>query len=113
LCGPRWNLVQLGDTSVSESKTPYRAHLVFDADTLRVAGSGGCDRVSGRFEIDGELLRFGPMASTRMACPDGMDIERQFLKALAQVERYRICCQFLEILNEKGNVIARFKEDGW
>ncbi|MFO7912032.1 MAG: META domain-containing protein [Desulfotignum sp.] len=111
LCGPRWNLVQLGDTSMSESTTPRQAYLVFDADTLHVAGSGGCNRVSGRFEIDGELLRFGPMASTRMACPDGMGLERQFLKALAQVERYRICGRLLDFLNDMGTVIVRFEAE--
>jgi len=94
---------------MSDSTTPRQAYLMFDADTLRVAGSGGCNRVSGRFEIDGDRLRFGPMVSTRMACPDGVDLERQFLEALAQVERYRICGSFLEFLSGKGNVIVWFE----
>jgi len=42
---------------------------------------------AGRFEIDGGRLRFGLMVSTRMACPADMDLERQFLEALAQVEQ--------------------------
>jgi copper homeostasis protein (lipoprotein) len=111
LCGPHWNLVYLGPTPVSAVANQQQAHLVFDADTLRVAGSGGCNRVAGSFEIDGERLRFGPMASTRMACPGGMDLERQFLEALAQVERYRICENTLELLDISSNLLALFETD--
>jgi heat shock protein HslJ len=48
---------------------------------MRVAGSGGCNRVMGSFEVDGDQLRFGRMGSTRMSCPDGMEQERRFLEA--------------------------------
>lgn len=67
---------------------------------------------AGRFEIDGGRLRFGPMVSTRMACPADMDLERQFLEALAQVERYRMCGSILEILDVSGNLLAQFASDG-
>jgi heat shock protein HslJ len=78
---------------------PRQVYLVFAEDTLRVFGSGGCNRVNSRFELGQDLLQSGPMASTRMACPDGMELERQFLEALIQVERYRICGRILDLLD--------------
>ncbi|MDZ7666172.1 MAG: META domain-containing protein [Desulfotignum sp.] len=65
---------------------------------------------AGSFEIDGGQLRFGPMVSTRMACPDGMDVERQFLETLAQVERYRIFGSFLEFLNGSDTMMPGLKQ---
>jgi heat shock protein HslJ len=33
------------------------------------SGSTGCNRFTGRYELTGETLTFGPLAATRMACP--------------------------------------------
>lgn len=78
-------------------------------DTLCVAGSGGCNRLSGGFELDGDRLRFGRMAATRMKCPDGMEQERRFLKALEQVLGYPIRDSHLELLDANGAVTLRFE----
>ena len=109
LRGTYWKLVRLGDEPVAAATKQREAHLVFSSDEARVAGSGGCNRVTGSFELDGDRLRFGRMASTRMSCPDGMDQEQRFLKALEHVERYRTRGSHLELLGATGAVIARFE----
>lgn len=54
-----------------------------------VSGSGGCNRMSGRATITGRSIRFGPLASTNMACtPAAMDQEHRFFTALNQVRRW-------------------------
>lgn len=57
----------------------------------RVSGSGGCNRISGKAEISGSRIRFGPVASTKMACvPAAMDQEAKFLTALGDARKWRI-----------------------
>lgn len=43
--------------------------LAFDAAD-RLAGSAGCNRFTGSYAISGEGLSIGPVAATRMACPE-------------------------------------------
>ncbi len=109
LRGTYWKLVRLGDNPVAAAMEQRKAHLVFAADGLQVAGSDGCNRLSGSFELDGERLRFGRMASTRMSCPDNLDQQQRFRQALEQVERYRIRGGHLEFFDATGAVSARFE----
>ncbi len=92
-----------------QSTQSFQNRLVFAADGLRVAGSDGCNRLSGSFEQDGDRLRFGRMASTRMSCPDDLDQQQRFRRVLEQVERHRIRGSHLELLAATGAVSARFE----
>jgi heat shock protein HslJ len=110
LRGTHWKLVRLGDAPVepTERQGPY---LEFATDELRVAGSGGCNRVMGAFELDGEEIHLGRLASTMMACETGMEQEQRFLRSLEVVERYRIAGRQLELLGADGAVVARFEAE--
>jgi copper homeostasis protein (lipoprotein) len=109
LRGTTWKLLRLGDKPVSQADRQREAHLLLANDEMRVSGSGGCNRITGSFELDGDRLRFGQMASTRMACPEGMEQEQRFLDALEKVEHYRIRDSHLEFLDAAGAVITRFE----
>lgn len=109
LRGTYWKLVRLGDNPVAAATKQREPHLIFAADALRVAGSDGCNRVTGSLELDGDRLRFGHMASTQMSCVDNTDQHTRFREALRHVERYRIRGSHLELLNETGAVRARFE----
>ncbi len=64
--------------------------IVFGADG-RVSGSSGCNRFNGSVTVDGKALSFGPLASTRMACPGPLDAqERAFFGALERVAGHNI-----------------------
>jgi copper homeostasis protein (lipoprotein) len=54
-----------------------------------VSGSGGCNRFTGSYELNGERLTFGETAGTMMACIEGMETEKEFFAALKQVRRAR------------------------
>jgi copper homeostasis protein (lipoprotein) len=108
LRGTYWKLVRLGETPVQVAENQREPHLVFARDELRVSG-GGCNRVTGGFELDGEKLKLGPLAGTMMACPAGMEQEQRFLQALGKVERHGIRGSHLEMLDGAGAVIARFE----
>lgn len=74
-----------------------------------VYGSGGCNRFRGSATISGEKLRFGPLASTMMACPPAvMDQERKFLDALEATRTYRFEGPFLYFLDDGGTKLVTF-----
>jgi len=56
----------------------------------RVAGNGSCNRFTSSVTINGEALKLGPLASTRMAClNDNVGAqEDKYLKALGAATRY-------------------------
>ena len=55
----------------------------------QVGGSGGCNRYGGPVEVSGELIRFGPLSSTSMACSPAIgDQEKRFFAALRAATRF-------------------------
>lgn len=109
LRGTYWKLVRLGAAPVEAAEKQREPHLILANSESRVSGSGGCNRVSGSFELDGDKLRFRRMLSTRMACVAGMELEQRFLQSIETVERYRIKGSDLEMLDAGSAVIARFQ----
>ena len=107
--GTRWQLVRVGDRPVRTPHSPRQAHLIFDAESQRVTGAGGCNRLSGAYERTGDQLTFSKMAGTMMACVDGMEAEKAFLEALTKVKSFRIAGQGLELLDGDGKVLATFE----
>jgi heat shock protein HslJ len=98
-----WTLVELGGVATPDDG----AHIELSADESRVSGSGGCNRLVGTFELSDTTLRFGPLATTRMACaPDVMEREDAFLRVLAETSRYELAGTTLALLDENG-VLAR------
>ena len=106
--GTHWTLVALGDRNVAAASATREPHLIFTVDSSRVTGSGGCNRVFGGYAISGDSLSFTGVASTKMACATGMDIETAFLAALSRVARWRIVDGSLELTDAAGALIARF-----
>jgi len=46
---------------------------------------------------------------TFMACPEGMDTERDFIGVLEQVRSWRILGNHLELIDGSGNLLARLE----
>jgi heat shock protein HslJ len=111
LTGRTWVVEDIGDAGIIDSS---RATLGFDASG-RAYGSASCNRFNGAVELTGEGLRFGPMATTMMACPDAiMAQERRMLDALAEVYAFDIDdTGALLLFGPSGPVItARAATDG-
>jgi copper homeostasis protein (lipoprotein) len=104
-----WKLVQLRGRPVDAAERQREAHLVLHTAQQRLAGSGGCNRLTGSYTLDGQRLSFGPTAATRMACAQGMAQEQAFLDVLAASARWRIDGQRLELLDAQGASLARFE----
>jgi heat shock protein HslJ len=88
--GTEWRLVDIGGQPAPAGADSTR-HPGFTliAEGRKVQGSAGCNRMNGTYQLDGQHLKFGPLATTRMACPD-MQTETAFLKALKATTRYEV-----------------------
>jgi putative lipoprotein len=101
-----WKLIRLGDTPVAAAEKQREPHLILHPASRRVSALGGCNRITGSFEREGDRLTFGRMAGTLMACPDGMATEKLFIDTLERTGRFRIARRHLELLDAAGNVLA-------
>lgn len=104
-----WKLTTLRGQPVAVPDRQREPHLILQPAQHRVSGSGGCNRLSGGYTLAGDRLTFGRTAGTMMACVDSMELERGFLEMLAVVARWRIDGQRLELVDSRGDVLARFE----
>ena len=95
LANTRWQLESLDDAAPA-GEAPLT--LEFDA-AGRVSGSSGCNRFSASYALEGDALRFGPIASTKMARLDEalMQQEMAYLAALEAVTHYEQSTESLVI----------------
>lgn len=63
-----WRIRTLNGAALP-AEAATEAMLSFDPATNKVAGSTGCNRLMGTYAITGTGIMFGPLATTRMACP--------------------------------------------
>jgi len=79
------------------------AWITLQAKDHRASGSGGCNKISGSYQLTGnQVLSFGALAATRKACESGMDVESKFLAALEATRSYVVVGRSLELLDESG-----------
>ena len=105
-----WKLVRLNGEPARAFPNQREAHLIFNAKEPRVAGSDGCNRIMGSFELDGDRLRLSRLAGTLMACPaDGAAQERAFVDALGKVTAWQVRGSHLELFDAQRQVLARFE----
>lgn len=81
-----WQLVQLRGRSVTPEEG--RFFLVFGKGG-GISGAGACNRITGEFSEEQGVLRIGPLATTRMSCPD-LAREREFTAAVEATNRYEM-----------------------
>lgn len=76
----------------------------------RAAGHSGCNRFTGSYTLEGKRLRFGPVASTRMAC-DGprTALERRWFRMLDRTRYFEATHRVLILRDAHRRVIAKLK----
>jgi heat shock protein HslJ len=105
--GGAWQIVSV---SGAEALDASRSHAEFAGD--RFASTVGCNRISGSAALSESQLSFGPMASTRMACPPPLDgVERQYLAALQDVRAYRLEGARLLFLGGAGEALVTLERE--
>ncbi len=76
----------------------------------RVTGNGGCNRFFGRYETDANGgLKFGLLASTKMACPQ-LENETKLLQQLDAVRIFRRDATSLTLSSNDGTEILSLRQ---
>jgi putative lipoprotein len=105
--GPTWLAENIKGGGVIDNA---QTTLVF-ASGGRVTGSGGCNRLFASANIGGDLIAFGGIGTTRMACaPALMDQEQKFQGALAATRTFRFDGPYLRFFDAGGAELVRFTE---
>ena len=106
LAGIHWRLVSVAGVAADLSRRePF---IALDADG-RLSGGTGCNRFAGGYVVDGGYLSFGEVATTRMYCAGVWSQERAILDALPKVAQWRVAGDRLELLGDRGTVLAVFE----
>jgi heat shock protein HslJ len=103
-----WTLIQLGKAPLIVTGDAPRPTLTLKSPEGLAQGMGGCNRFSGTYELQGRSLRFGPLISTKMACPR-LDTETAYMSALEQTRSWSFIDGLLELLDADAKPLARFE----
>lgn len=99
-----WQPVRLGEMQLPDDTDMF---LQFDANG-QVSGHGGCNRFTGAYEFGAAALRLGPLAATRMACPEpAASFEISLLDALQTATTTTISANLLTMRNDRGHAVLR------
>ena len=99
-----WRLISLEGTSPIEGSS-----ITLSFADGRAAGSAGCNRYFGSYEVDGKTLTLGALGSTKMAChdPQGvMNQEQRYLELLGAAERFEVRDGELRISSAEGQELV-------
>ncbi len=99
-----WEVFEIGSQPIEGGRVP----TLSIANDGAVAGTGSCNRYTGRAEIGDATLAFGPVAATQMACPDPLGAqERMFFDALSRVTGFLIDEHSIALTGANGAVLLR------
>ena len=84
-----WKAILIDEVAISVAAGQREIHLVLQGDGL-ARGHSGCNTFRGAFTTDENTISFGGLASTRMACAEGLEQERRFLAALTASTSFQI-----------------------
>lgn len=104
-----WKLVELNGRPVPALER--EPHLILKAEDGRVNGFGGCNAFTGSYMLDEATsrIRFGHIASTMMACPSGMEVEKAFHQVLRSADNYSLNGDRLTLNRARMAPLAHFE----
>ncbi len=109
--GTPWQAVGInnGRGGVVSSNITRLATAVF-ADG-KISGNASCNRFSASYEIQGDRITIGQVATTRKQCPESgvMEQERQYLQALRRARTVTLTSDKLELRDENGSLQVTYR----
>lgn len=102
-----WMLLSLEGQSPQAPKNTRTAYIRLEEKKNKVKGFSGCNHFFGKYELNGDSLRFSDLGATRMMCPN-IEQETKLMKVLGRVESYAIAGRILTFYQGK-QAIATFK----
>lgn len=106
LTGTYWKAIELGGKPTPTQEPTREAHLQFHP--IGFVGSDGCTLIGGTYQLEGDLIEFGPLPESQMACLNGGEIARTFREALKSATRLTVLGDRLELFDKTGKRVAVF-----
>jgi heat shock protein HslJ len=98
----------------SEWGLPDTEQFIAFKTESEVFGNGGCNNFFGSYTQEGAKLTFGPLASTKKACPGGlMQAETLFLKSIQSARWFEASHLAIVFMDDDGNTILRLQRRDW
>ena len=100
-----WTIAEVNGQTVQADSLGNTPFIGFDYAARRIYGNAGCNRMMGSFEADSlkpGALSIGPVATTRMACPD-MALELSILETLPEVASFAPAGESGPYMIRRGN----------
>ncbi|QTY27384.1 copper resistance protein NlpE N-terminal domain-containing protein [Flavobacterium sp. CS20] len=98
-----WKLIEIDGKPIDVTTLQNEAHLIFKIQDSLVVGSGGCNRLSGRYSLsENNFIDISQMRSTLMAC-ENMAIEQALSQAIQNVKQYKFYEDTLQFFDDSQN----------
>lgn len=110
LIGTEWVWLHTELPNDKMVSTPEREKYVLTLDaTKRVMSTTDCNTFIGKYEVNGEVLSFGPFTSTKKACSDS--IESIYAKDLMLTTSYQIVGErmYINLNRDAGRMVFEKK----
>jgi heat shock protein HslJ len=108
--GTPWRLDSYVNTQGESVGVMPDTEITAQFEAGEISGSAGCNRYFGSYDVDGDKLTIGPLASTEMYCyPDEvMDQEMAYLAALGDAASFNVEGDRLDLADSAGQTILVF-----
>jgi heat shock protein HslJ len=105
-----WKVIEINGQPVTNPPVNQKeAHIILKEEGKRLQGSGGCNTMTGTYELmDGNRIKFSGVASTMMACPD-MTIETALGRAIEMADNYALNGKYLMLHKAKMAPLVKFE----
>jgi len=105
-----WYATELAGKPTPKPDPNRETYLQFESGG-RISGSDGCNRLTGTYQLDGERVAFGQMASTQMLCLNSSGTEDPFRDALKNATRLTVTRERMELFDATGTRLAVFSSE--
>ena len=107
--GESWILTQMLTAGGQTEIVAVGVSASFDGTTI--SGVSGCNRYNASHEATGAQISFGPIAGTKMACPEPeSSTEARFLQLLEGVASYEVDGRAMSMNDADGTPVLQFMQ---
>lgn len=108
LTGTFWRLQEVDGLAVTKTADEKQPYLLLNSDRSFRA-YGNCNQITGDYLVKGDLFLLNRKPDIRLACPEGVFVENELIRAFKRTKSFRIDDETLELLDQGGQVRARFQ----
>ena len=107
--GQSWILTQMLSAGGQTQILDVGVSAEFDGTTI--SGNAGCNSYHASYEASGNEISFGPVAGTKMACPEAeMSTEARYLQLLEGVATFETSGRSMSMSDADGTAVLQFMQ---